>query len=706
MENGFSFLFPHFTREGTMKLIAFALIGLLFSTNTDAGEILRLKATGAIKPMASFQVQEETGLYLVQWKDLVQEEEKLRIERLGLNLLSYVPDDAFLVQGNRAQAERAAALPFVRVVVPYEAGMKMEPELTQHGVFGFSNGAKVSLQLAPGADSRGIAASLSNGLDLGDGLVVGEATVGRLWELARHPDVVWVERYLPMSRMDMVLGAEGNSPGAPTGFESGTRILRAESAYAAGFTGQGQLVAFADTGLDSGDISTLIPDFQGQVKSGFAVGLGGRSWGDPMNHGTHVAGSIAGSGMSSDGAIRGTAFGAKLVALGMWSDIMNNIMPPSVPRLFEAAYREGARIHSNSWGAPNSNGRYDNWASQADGWMFNNPDFLAVFAAGNDGADRNKDGVIDEGSVSSPGSAKNVLTVGASKNFLLEGGIQRRMADLRDGNNKWGVEPIASSSLSEDPRGMAAFSSRGPTADGRLKPDVVAPGTNIVAARSKHPRAKPEDSWGAYGDDYLYMGGTSMATPLTSGALAIVRQVLLERMGASTVSAALLKATIANTAEDLFPGQFGERSRGQEQPTRRPNNHQGWGLVNLEALVEGSDLHLIDDRDGLRTGQSRTVSVATDGASPLKVTMAYTDAPASANAARTLVNDLDLTVIGPDGTVHYPNGRSSKDSVNNMEQIDILRPVAGSYQVVVKAANVPQGKNGAQPFALVVSGAR
>src|SRR3989338_1286981 len=98
------------------------------------------------------------------------------------------------------------------------------------------------------------------------------------------------------------------------------------------------------------------------------------------------------------------------------------------------------------------------------------------------------------------------------------------MSDLRDGTKKWGAEPIASSRLSEDARGMAAFSSRGPTADGRIKPEVVAPGTNIVSARSTHEKATV--GWGTYGDKYLYMGGTSMATPLSSGALGILRQFL------------------------------------------------------------------------------------------------------------------------------------------------------------------------------------
>jgi subtilisin family serine protease len=250
---------------------------------------------------------------------------------------------------------------------------------------------------------------------------------------------------------------------------------------------------------------------------------------------------------------------------------------------------------------------------------------------------------------------------------------------------------------------MAAFSSRGPTADGRLKPEVVAPGTNIVSARSKHPKADPNMSWGIYDDHYLFLGGTSMATPLTSGAMAIVRQVLLQRMKVESVSSALLKATVANTAEDLFPGQFGS-GVGQEQPTRRPNNHEGWGRVNLASLVDDAGLSFLDHRQGLSTGAAFEQSVVVrDISRPLKVTLAYTDAPASASAVRTLVNDLDLTVVSPSGKVFYPNGKSGPDSVNNMEQIDVLQPEAGTYRVMVKGTNVPQGKGGSQPFALVTA---
>lgn len=701
-----------------MKKITVLLAAMvaLASHSVHAGEVLRLKAVGTVKSESLEKIslrnfENSSEIFLVQWKSSVKESEKEDLTRLGLTILGYVPDDAFLVQGTPTQALNAEQLEFVHSVNPFTAPLKMEPELGKLGVFAFAQKEKVSLQLAPGADREAIFALLEQPAEMGGEIVTGTSQVGDLWKLASRGDVVWIERFLSVRSMEVSPAELGVKPGlgsaTRTGYESGTKVINVDSFYGRGMTGQGQVVAVADTGLDTGDMNTLLADFQGQVKSGLAVGLGGKSWGDPMMHGTHVSGSILGNGRASDNLIRGGAYSAKLVMLGMWSDIMNNIMPPTLTKLFDAGYNEGARIQSNSWGAPGSNGRYDNMAVLADSWTFAHPDYLVMFAAGNDGADLNRNGVIDEGTVSSPGTAKNVLTVGASKNLLREGGIQKPMRELRDGMRKWGVEPLAESFLSDDIRGMAAFSSRGPTADGRFKPEIVAPGTNIVSARDKHPKADPATmSWGVYDDNYVFMGGTSMATPVAAGALALTRQFLVQKLGTESVSSALMKATIANLADDLFPGQFGERASGQEQPTRRPNNHQGWGRVNMANFMANGTLQTIDDAVGLATGATKSFTVQATAAQPLHVTLAYTDAPGVASAQRTLVNDLDLTVTDPSGKTIFPNGRAEKDSINNMEQVDVFNPVAGTYTVTVRAANVPQGKNGAQPFALVISSSR
>lgn len=696
------------------KLLLAAMV--LMASGAQAGEVIRLKATGAMKPsmLVSMMSEEASDLWLVQWKNAVHENEKSEVTKLGATILSYVPDDSFLVKMDRDAAARVATLRFVNVVVPFGAGLKIDPELTQQGIFSFGNFETVSVRALDTVTEADLASFFTNVKKIDTDLFVGQTELGKLWSLAARGDVLWIERYIPVKSMELsraeLLGDEAAAPseapaaGTYTGYESGTKIMKADHAWGLGFTGAGQIAAFADTGLDKGDINNIIPDFQGQVKAGYAMGLGGKSWGDPQNHGTHVAGSIAGSGKSSAGNIKGAAFQARLVAEGLWSEILNNISIPSITGLFQKAQQEGAFIHSNSWGAPNSNGRYDNFTVQADTYVFNNPDFLPVFAAGNDGVDGNKNGVIDEGSVSSPGSAKNVLTVGASKNYLLQGGIQRKLAELRGGKDKWGVEPLGSSLLSEDERGMAMFSSRGPAADGRIKPEVVAPGTNIVSARNTHPKADPNASWGVYNDSYLFMGGTSMATPLVSGAMTVIRGYLQQKLGGAAPSAALMKAAVSNTAFDLFPGQFGERAQGQEQPTVRPNNHQGWGRVALDRVVGVDSVMYFDDRTGVRTGEGKILSVPAVAGRPLAVTLAWSDAPGSASAQKALVNDLDLTVTTPSGEVIQAFGKSTKDNTNNMEQIDIKAPVSGVYKLEVKGANVPQGKNGTQPFAVVVSG--
>lgn len=380
---------------------------------------------------------------------------------------------------------------------------------------------------------------------------------------------------------------------------------------------------------------------------------------------------------------------------------MDNLAFPSdFNKLFGPSYQDGARVHTNSWGSPRAFGEYDAFASSVDKYVWEHPDLLVLFAAGNSGEDKNADGRIDENSIGSPGTSKNVLTVGASENLLSVGGIQKPIGQLRDGDKKWGAEPIKSDTLSNNPNGVAAFSSRGPTTDGRLKPEIVAPGTNIVSTRSHHPKAST--LWGAYDEEYVYAGGTSMATPLTAGAAVVTRQYLMERAGVAAPSAALIKATLMHSALDLYPGQYGT-GVGQELPKPRPNIHEGYGRVDLDALTTLADhTAFIDEKDGVSTGGNKEVSFNLGNGKGIRATLVYTDAPASPSAGKTLVNDLELEVVDPSGSV-----TTLKDGVNNSEMIEIKPGLArgGDYRVRVVGKNVPQGRGvtGKLPYALVIS---
>ena len=338
--------------------------------------------------------------------------------------------------------------------------------------------------------------------------------------------------------------------------------------------------------------------------------------------------------------------------------------------IFQQAYDQGARIHTNSWGDEENNpvkGRYTAGSQDADEFMWNNKDFLLVFAAGNDGP--------GTGSIGSPSTAKSVVSVGAT---------------LR-----------ASSANS-----MASFSSCGPTQDGRIKPDVTMPGSGILSANA-------DNNVSSNNCNTRSSSGTSMAAPGAAGAAALIRQYFTDGWypsgspvpgDAFTPSAALLKATLMNSAVNMTG------------TAAIPGNCQGWGRVLLdEALFfpgESRELFAEDDSTGFATGSSgasRSFGFTVSGGEPLKATLTWTDFPATPLASPTLVNDLDLVVTGPGGTYRgnvFSGGASttggSADRLNTVEQVLLANPPAGSYTVEVRSFTVPSGP---QPFSLVVTGA-
>ncbi len=671
------------------------------------GSMLALDALGSKEVAARSGAANEQGTYIIQFKNHVSMVEQQNLKSAGVEILRYIPDDAYLVRASALALGNYSKLNLnVKMFTAYTKNLKVSPLTPTRSIFNKGELVSVNLLIFRGVDVQKLAEQLS-----AQGIIV-EAVSGqtiavqttneKIETLAGSSAIEWVSRPSRMQLRNFEFQNNGAAQGSAaangdfatlTGYEHGTKIMGMEAAWSRGLSGQNQVVGISDTGLDTGDMSTIAADFTPAVSSTVAFGYGSTSWADHVGHGTHVSGTVAGRGLLSNGQLRGSAYDSKIVMESLWSEEYHTLtVPKDLGELFQKSYDSGARIHSNSWGDPEKRGVYDAEAGQVDQFMWDHPDMLVLFAAGNDGADLDKDGRVDPGSVSSPATAKNIIAVGASENLVNSGGIQKRAGEVCPATGcLWPAEPLASDTFSNNADGLAAFSSRGPTQDGRMKPDLVAPGTNILSDCSHLSDASA--LWGRFNADYCYSGGTSMATPLAAGAAAVARQYLLKK--SDSPSAALLKATLLNTAHDMFPGQFGEvgKEHGQELLTRAPNNDEGYGRIDIENLLK-QRLTLVDEKAGVGTGESKTYEAT---ASVRKITLVYTDYPASPASSTALVNNLDLEVHVGDQVF------KSNSTVDNTEQVTLEASAKGRVKIVVVGTNVPMGKDGRQPFALVYS---
>lgn len=679
---------------------------LLAAGAVQAGTEIKFQ-NGSLDPLKSQVMSGDVSFsssaqdHVVQFRSSITEADKAAAKALGIEIFRYVPDDALIVRANDRQLAKWAATGKIRASMLFKGAMKLDSSLSGLSVFSLNQKKSILISAFSEADAKNILLKLQSRdselevlEQMGRSLAV-RMQAGLVADLLNITGVEYVQAVPVVEMMQIDLLDSAESEASPenhplTGFESGTRLMGFESIWSQGYSGQGQTVAVADTGLDVGTTEDIHSDFQDSILNGHVYGIGAKNWSDPMGHGTHVAGSVAGRGVYLNGELRGGAFSSKLVPQGMWSPILENLtVPPKLGQMFQASYADGARIHTNSWGSPRNLGVYDAMAQQVDEFMWANPDFLILFAAGNSGVDENKDGKVDSGSISSPATAKNTLSVGASENKNSVGGIQKDLKELKGG--AWSAEPLGSSKISDNENGIAVFSSRGPTKDGRRKPEIVAPGTNILSARSHEKGASP--MWGAYNADYTYAGGTSMATPLTAGAASVTRQVLSEKFKVANPSAALVKAMLLHTAFDMFPGQYGMDLFVQELK-KRPDSDQGYGRVDMKKLADLSNQTQVIESAVAQAEVFEQTVVVKDGT--LLVNLVYTDAPGTPSAGATLVNDLDLRVVSQSGQVFQKS-----DSINNNEIVELNGLQAGTYKVQVLGVKVPMGKEGKQPFALV-----
>ena len=428
--------------------------------------------------------------------------------------------------------------------------------------------------------------------------------------------------------------------------------------------GSGEIVAVADTGIDHdhGDFGSRIDAKVDMVGDGSTADT-------DSGHGTHVACTIVGDG--TRGGYKGVASGANLYFQAMEQDSTGNMYSASINYLVNTAYDNGARTHSNSWGSQDAsvNGQYtsdsedvDDRANYYDRYYNGRQGMTIIFAAGNDGP--------DPGSIGPPSTAKNSLTVGMHQ-----------------------------SRYSGSPDTVMSGSGRGPTDDGRIKPDILAPGGYIRSCRAQEAQDTSGSSWTQQW--YMEYTGTSMATPNAAGAAVLVREYLTEIALRPSPQGALVKALLVLGAEDI-----GSRNI--------PNNNEGWGRINLENSLapSGNRGIWVDDRSVMsNSGSVKTYTFEVEQASfSFKAVLTWSDERGSRLSSSQLVNDLDLEVEAPDGTLYLGNVFASgssqvggtRDTVNNLEVVLVDVASVGTWTVRVKDAS--HGGSRSQPFAIAISG--
>ena len=689
-----------------------------------------------------------TSYYLVKLIGPPKGEWLVALEAGGATIQGTISGNVLLIGVRESQLAAIRQKPWVEAVAPYQPAMKVDPSLragvdstlTASRLAAPEVGAaeateQVEIAIFEGESSEAVADLVRAGggtvLSTTDDSVTAVIPRQKIAEIAEQPGV---QAIIPHRFPELHNDKARKIMKVPDDQIFGEFTLK----------GTGQVVAIADTGLDSGDPASIHPDFAGRVVD--IVNCTNGSPQDTHGHGTHVAGCVLGSGAAA------TAAGASIVPKGVapearvYFQVVGATLEGTsdLKTLFTLAYNVGARIHTNSWGT-RSQSRYNGESRRVDRFMFNNRDMLILFSAGNEGEDDDENGVIDEKCIDTPSTAKNCLTVGACEN-LRPSGSDPALAPEKDITwdrykrwNKLQCEwPTlgAAGHISNNPSGMAAFSSRGPTKAGRIKPDVVAPGTNILSVRSSAfvalPDKPPYILWGDLSDShplyrkYCWSGGTSMSTPLVAGAAALVRQHLTDQrnhiVAGSKPSGALIKAFLINGAASMSPGQFTAvlpaLIPAADEIPPEPNFVNGFGRVDLQETLApdplGQALFVDEPEYAVVTGDIRIFQVrAVDTSQPIKVTLCWTDAPSHVGGGG-LVNRLYLQVIQPGGTLPPLDGDTTPypTPTNNVQRIVIENPVEGTYEIRVYGNSVtkhspgaPAGSNPRQDFALVASNA-
>eukprot|EP00551_Chaetoceros_affinis_P000335 CAMPEP_0203633872 /NCGR_PEP_ID=MMETSP0088-20131115/943_1 /ASSEMBLY_ACC=CAM_ASM_001087 /TAXON_ID=426623 /ORGANISM="Chaetoceros affinis, Strain CCMP159" /LENGTH=523 /DNA_ID=CAMNT_0050487345 /DNA_START=23 /DNA_END=1594 /DNA_ORIENTATION=+ len=499
---------------------------------------------------------------------------------------------------------------------------------------------------------------------------------------------------MALSTHPSILSIETEGPTQTDDFESQwitqSRTERKRPLRGSGITGKNQIITIIDSGLDInnkyfGPTSNSVFDrwdYSQRKVVKYDHSMGDKT--EPKGgHGTMCAGAAAGKVAGTDNNANGVAEDAKLHII----DIQNGnggLRMPNAYSIFESMHSTSgtpSRIASGSSSTaykayPFSCRFFDEVLHD----MY--PGDLYVASTGNDGYDRSTK-VSKMRTVGNPAACKNTLAVGASQSH----------GDRIPAGAK-GLEYLA------------AFSSRGPTYDGRMKPDLVAPGASVLVPYAHEYGKTVQES------------GTSFSTPTVAGLGALVRQYFEEGKlpcnwsnGCKLdPSGSLVKAVLMNSATSL-KGEVQVSEAYLEKKllgkVSEYDSNQGMGLVQLDSSLplpgKNRIKAIVKNNKQIKDQEIQDIYIrATPGKCAntsykheLRVTLAWYDLPGANSCAKCLVNDLDLVIhsVTANGGVkpnskQYPNGLNTKDNRNNVERIRFEMDDKSYYRIRVKATNL------------------
>ena len=626
-----------------------------------------------------------TGWFVVAYEHRITDADREALGELGARAVQYRPVDSYVTWMTRGSAAAAERRPHSSVR-PLRSAEKIAPTVDLSGpspvdvtVFG-PRMADLIERLDP---SIKLIRAYASDPQLNLASVVVEADAAGIDRLAQDPAVL----SLGPAATEIELLDEGAAQIVAGNISKGQPVPGYRKfLHKLNLDGSGVTIAIADSGIDDNH-----PDLSGRVKTRIDY-TALPDYRDSDGHGTHVAGIAGGSGRGIDGAEdpdgftygQGIAPKVTFVDLGVLGIIEESVGIDDFPpfeRVSRDAVRNGAVAWNASWGSGEGDRAgytptartMDMITRDADWKKRGAQPFTLVFAAGNSGMD----------GPGAPTEAKNLIAVASTRS-------------QRAGN----IDEVS------------GFSSRGPTRDGRYGPTVAAPGERIVSTRGLPATVlcnTPPTDPSPFAAFYATCSGTSMAAPQVTGSVALINQWWRRANRGQDPSAAITKALLVNSATDMGVRDI-------------PNVNEGWGRVNLSALFDPrtersyvDESIVFDDRGGeysLRVEPE-------DPSRPLKISLAWSDAPAAPNAKRALVNDLDLTLRAANGDLfrgnRFKDGRSvpggSPDRREVIENVFLSRP-HGAYVLTVSAFNLPgdgkpmSGDRTDQDFALVMSNAK